>query len=340
MKKSNVIVTGGAGFIGSNFINYLLETTNYYIINIDKLTYASSLESIKNNENYEFIQADICDSNKIRSIINKFRPSLLINFAAESHVDNSIKKPQRFINTNIVGVGNLLQHSLVYFNNLTIKEKKDFRFIHISTDEVYGSLGINDKKFNELNRYIPSSPYSASKAASDHLVIAWYKTYGLPVLITNCSNNYGPFQFPEKLIPLMILNCIKEKKLPIYGNGKNVRDWIYVKDHCRAIYEVYQKGKIGEAYNIGANSEKTNIEIVRMICHVMDSKLPRKNNKSYLELIDHVNDRLGHDFRYAIDNTKIQEQIGWQPSITFEKGLERTINWYIHNEKWWQNKIT
>ena len=335
----NILVTGGAGFIGSNFINRILQNSNISVANVDKLTYAGSLDSIKMAKNYKFYKVDICDKKKIRNLINEFKPSVIVNFAAESHVDNSIKNPLDFIETNIVGVGNLLYNSLDYYNNLSVSEKQLFKFLHISTDEVFGSLKIDEKKFSEKNKYIPSSPYAASKASSDHLVYSWYKTYGLPIIITNCSNNYGPYQYPEKLIPTMIINCIEEKKLPIYGVGANIRDWIYVEDHCEAISQVLLKGSIGETYNIGASSEKTNNQIVNMICEIMDKKKPRKNKKSYKELIVHVDDRLGHDFRYAIDSKKIEREVGWKAKTDFKKALDLTVQWYIDNELWWKNKI-
>ena len=334
-----LLVTGGAGFIGSNFINYILMNTEHKIINIDKLTYAGCLNSIKETNNYEFYKVDICNRKYINEIINDTRPSAIINFAAESHVDNSIEKPLEFINTNIVGIGNLLYNSLNYYNNLSNHDKNNFRFLHISTDEVYGSLNVNQKIFTEENKFYPSSPYAASKASSDHLVYSWYQTYGLPILITNCSNNYGPYQYPEKLIPKMIINCIYENELPLYGNGSNIRDWIYVKDHCEAIIGLLFKGKIGETYNIGASCEKTNNDIVNKICSIMDVKKPRTNKMSYKKLITYVDDRLGHDFRYAINSKKIKDDIGWSSSYDFNTYLDKTIQWYLDNEIWWNKKI-
>ena len=336
-----ILVTGGAGFIGSNFINYILEKTDFYVINIDKLTYAGSKDSIINTKNYKFYKLDICDYNGVNSVLNKEQPDIIINFAAESHVDKSIKKPDDFMKTNVLGVSNMLNCSLEYYNKCKNSsfDKNNFKFIHISTDEVYGSLNINDKKFNEKNKYFPSSPYAASKASSDHLVNSWYKTYGLPTIITNCSNNYGPFQFPEKLIPLMIINCLKQKSLPIYGNGKNIRDWIYVIDHCKAILEIMLNGSIGESYNIGGSCEKTNNEIVQKICLIMDEIKPRSNNKSYSELIVYVEDRLGHDFRYAVDSSKLENDLGWKPEFNFDSNLKKTIKWYLDNVDWWTQKI-
>ena len=336
-----ILVTGGAGFIGSNFINYILEKKDFHVINIDKLTYAGSKDSIINTKNYKFYKLDICDYNGVNSVLNKEQPDIIINFAAESHVDKSIKKPDDFMKTNVLGVSNMLNCSLEYYNKYKNSsfDKNNFKFIHISTDEVYGSLNINDKKFNEKNKYFPSSPYAASKASSDHLVNSWHKTYGLPTIITNCSNNYGPFQFPEKLIPLMIINCLKQKSLPIYGNGKNIRDWIYVIDHCKAILEIMLNGSIGENYNIGGSCEKTNNEIVQKICLIMDEIKPRSNNKSYSELIVYVEDRLGHDFRYAVDSSKLENDLGWKPEFSFDSNLKKTIKWYLDNVDWWSQKI-
>ena len=338
----NILVTGGLGFIGSNFIIDQLLNKHNTILNVDKLTYAGSLDtlvSIENHKQYSLIRGDICDSIIVKKCIKQFQPDYIVNFAAESHVDRSIDDPQTFIHTNILGVSNLLMNTHQYFQSLNRLEKSNFRFLHISTDEVYGSLLFDDSQFTESTKYDPSSPYSASKAASDHLVRAWNKTYNLPILITNSSNNYGPNQFPEKLIPLMILRCIAEKELPIYGKGKNVRDWIFVNDHCEAIYQVLTKSEIGETYNIGANNEIKNIDIVHKICAIMNKKLPRKNGLKYESLIKFVKDRPGHDLRYAIDNHKIKEHIGWKPSISFDDGLDITIQWYLDNAEWWENKI-
>ncbi len=329
-----ILVTGGCGFIGSNFILDQLNNKNNEIINVDKLTYAGNidnLKSINSSKNYKFIDEDICNLNKINQILMKFNPDCIVHFAAESHVDRSIDNPLTFIQTNVLGTTNLLISSQKLLHN-----NKNFKFLHISTDEVYGSLG-SDGLFREDTPYQPSSPYSASKASSDHLVRAWGNTYGLPVLITNCSNNYGPYQFPEKLIPLMIANCIDEKPLPVYGKGSNVRDWLYVGDHCNAIYSVLTNGKIGETYNIGGNNEIKNIDIVNKICMILDNLRPRKNSLSYSELITFVKDRPGHDFRYAIDSSKIQSQLDWEPIESFESGIYKTIKWYLDNELWWRN---
>ena len=335
-----ILVTGGAGFIGSNFINYILEKTEFHIVNIDKLTYAGSEDSIIQTKNYNFYKLDICDYEGISSLLDKEKPNVIINFAAESHVDKSIKRPDDFIKTNVLGVSNMLNCSLEYYNKCKkLGSNKNFKFIHISTDEVYGSLKIDDNKFNEKNKYFPSSPYAASKASSDHLVNSWHRTYGLPIIITNCSNNYGPFQFPEKLIPFMIINCLNEAKLPIYGNGENIRDWIYVIDHCKAIVKIMLNGNIGENYNIGSSCEKTNNEIVNKICLIMDEIKPRPNNKSYSELIVYVDDRLGHDFRYAVDSSKLENDLGWKPEFDFDSNLKKTIKWYLNNVDWWNQKI-
>ena len=335
MKK--ILVTGGSGFIGSNFI--ISQINNNIILNFDKLTYAAnpaSLSSCADSSNYHFINGDITDYKKLINTINDFKPDSIVNFAAESHVDRSIDGPKEFINTNIIGTYELLQSSLKYYESLGQEKKRKFRLLHVSTDEVYGSLG-KDGYFKETTPYDPSSPYSASKASSDHLVKAWFHTFELPILITNCSNNYGPFQFPEKLIPLMIIKCLKEESLPIYGDGKNIRDWLYVNDHCNAIYTVLDKGDIGETYNIGGNQEKTNIEIVNTICDALDEKNPSKNFNSYKDLITYVKDRPGHDFRYAIDASKIKNKLNWAPSYKFEKAILKTVNWYLDNQTWWEN---
>ncbi len=332
-----ILVTGGSGFIGSNFI--ISQINNNIILNFDKLTYAAnpaSLSSCADSSNYHFINGDITDYKKLINTINDFKPDSIVNFAAESHVDRSIDGPKEFINTNIIGTYELLQSSLKYYESLGQEKKKKFRLLHVSTDEVYGSLG-KDGYFKETTPYDPSSPYSASKASSDHLVKAWFHTFELPILITNCSNNYGPFQFPEKLIPLMIIKCLKEESLPIYGDGKNIRDWLYVNDHCNAIYTVLDKGDIGETYNIGGNQEKTNIEIVNTICDALDEKNPSKNFNSYKDLITYVKDRPGHDFRYAIDASKIKNKLNWEPSYKFEKAILKTVNWYLDNQTWWEN---
>tara|TARA_Y100000590_G_scaffold20022_2_gene23404 strand:+ start:17153 stop:18178 length:1026 start_codon:yes stop_codon:yes gene_type:complete len=331
-----IIITGGSGFIGSNFIIKQLMTNKHSLLNIDKLTYAGiseNLISAKKDRNYKFVNGDIRDKNLIYEIINSFKPDAIINFAAESHVDRSIDSPMDFIQTNVVGTANLINEAYIYWEK---SNNKKFRFLHISTDEVYGSLG-DSGFFDELTPYNPSSPYSASKASSDHIVRAWFHTYKMPILITNCSNNYGPYQFPEKLIPLIITNCINEIELPVYGDGLNVRDWIYVEDHCEAIMNVLNNGVPGETYNIGANKEIRNIEIINKICSILDIKKPRKNKKSYKKLIKYIKDRPGHDYRYAIDSSKIRENLGWKPKETFESGIHKTIDWYIKNERWWKN---
>jgi dTDP-glucose 4,6-dehydratase len=332
-----ILLTGGAGFIGSNFILNFIDKNQ--ILNLDKLTYAGNIEnlnSLKEHPNYLFNKCDITDSLLLNDIIDKYQPDSIINFAAESHVDRSIDGPKEFINTNILGTYELLNASFKYYQKLDFQKKDFFKFLHISTDEVYGSLG-KEGKFTESTSYKPSSPYSASKAASDHLVKAWYHTYGLPTLITNCSNNYGPYQFPEKLIPLVIVKCLSNEDIPVYGDGQNIRDWIYVDDHCKGIYEVLQNGKIGETYNIGGNQEISNLELVYQICDILDKIRPSKTIDSYRNLITFVKDRPGHDFRYAIDSTKIQNQLKFFPKETIHSGLRKTINWYLENEDWIDN---
>jgi len=332
----NILVTGGCGFIGSNFIKYYLDKyKNINLINLDKLTYAGNISNLKgiSNSNYTFVNGDICDANLVESLFKKHKFLILVNFAAESHVDRSIDGPAAFINTNVVGTLNLLEQARKFFNSDKISEK--FRFIHVSTDEVYGSLG-RYGKFSEKSPFNPNSPYSASKASSDHLVKAWYRTFGLPTLITNCSNNYGPFQFPEKLIPLTIINCLENKKLPIYGTGQNVRDWLYVKDHCVAIDKVINKGSVGETYNIGGLNEITNIDIVKRICRILDKTIPNSNGSSYQELVTYVEDRPGHDHRYAVDINKIKNNLGWSPAESFDTGIKKTIEWYLENKSWWR----
>ena len=329
-----ILVTGGAGFIGSNFVLNWLSTQNEGLINLDSLSYAAdlnNLESISENKEYFFIKGSIEDQNLIEKILEKYNPRAVINFAAETHVDRSIENPEIFMKTNIFGTFHLLNASLKFWKKISLDDQKKFKFLHISTDEVFGSLSLEDEKSNELSPYKPNSPYSASKAASDHLVRAWGETYKLPVITTNCTNNYGPHQFPEKLIPLLIHNCLNNKKLPIYGKGENVRDWLYVEDHCEAIKEVLVKGSIGETYNIGGNNEKTNIELVKTVCSTLDEIIPRKNNSSYKELITFVEDRPGHDFRYSLDISKIKKELNWQPQETFESGIRKTILWYLEN---------
>jgi dTDP-glucose 4,6-dehydratase len=332
-----IFVTGGAGFIGGNFVLKQVHNGNN-VLNYDKLTYAgnlTTLSAIEDHSNYQFVHADICNRNKIKSTLEVYKPDTIVHFAAESHVDRSIDAPFDFIQTNIEGTAVLLASALHYYKSLHDTQKEMFRFLHVSTDEVYGSLG-NKGYFKETTSYDPSSPYSASKASSDHLVRAWNRTYGLPVLITNCSNNYGPYQFPEKLIPLMILNCLAKKELPVYGKGDNVRDWLYVKDHCDAIYTVLTKGKPGKTYNIGGNNEMQNIDIVKIICHKMNEYFPMSQGDKYEDLITYVIDRPGHDFRYAMDATKIRDELSWQPKENFTTGIEKTIQWYLDNEAWWK----
>ena len=332
-----IFVTGGAGFIGSAVIREILQNTDQQVLNIDKLTYAANLSSIpdRQNERYIFEEADITDAPSLDILFNKYKPNYVMHLAAESHVDRSIENPGDFIQTNIIGTYNLLQSSLSYYSNSKdINVRKTFKFHHISTDEVFGDLEKINEFFTEKSSYEPSSPYSASKASSDHLVRAWHRTYGLPISITNCSNNYGPYHFPEKLIPHIILNCIHEKPLPIYGNGLQIRDWLYVEDHARALLKVLFNGENGETYNIGGNNEKTNIEVVKEICNILDSLKPRKNGK-YQDLITYVKDRPGHDKRYAIDPSKIKKDLNWQPDETFDTGLKKTIRWYLENELWW-----
>ena len=329
----NVLITGGCGFIGSNFVKSLLATdTGYYPIILDSLTYAGNKNNLDNlhNDSYAFIEGDICDKTLVTSLFEKYHFQGVFHFAAESHVDRSIDGPQTFINTNIIGTYNLLDVARLYYNN-----DPSFKFIHVSTDEVYGDLG-DGGYFTENTPYNPNSPYSASKASSDHLARAWHRTYGLPVVITNCSNNYGAFQFPEKLIPLMIINCLDSKPLPVYGDGNNIRDWLFVDDHCSAIKVVYENGTIGETYNIGGNNEIKNIDIVITICTILDDLHPSDNGKSYSELITFVKDRPGHDFRYAINAKKIQNELGWFPRESFETGIKKTVEWYLENEHWWK----
>jgi dTDP-glucose 4,6-dehydratase len=332
-----ILVTGGSGFIGSNFIRNLLHLDNTNVVNIDKLTYAGNSENlseIADSSRYTFVRGDIGDATLIHELLNTHQPTAIINFAAESHVDRSIVSPEDFITTNVVGLFRLLNVSKDYWGNLTEKEKNSFRFLQVSTDEVYGSLGDKDAAFSETNRFEPNSPYSASKASSDHLVRAYHHTYGLPTLTTNCSNNYGPFQFPEKLIPLMILNAIDGKALPVYGDGKQVRDWLHVTDHCDAILRVLNDGVVGETYNVGGESEKTNLEVVRKVCAVLDELRPLSSGESYERLIEHVTDRPGHDRRYAVDITKINKELGWTPNRTFETGIKETVQWYLDHQEW------
>jgi dTDP-glucose 4,6-dehydratase len=333
-----IFVTGGLGFIGSNYILNKITDSSIEILNYDKVTYAANfdnLSSIQNNPNYHFIKGDICNSNKLYDSIKSFKPEIIINFAAESHVDRSIDSPLDFIRTNVLGTTVLLESCFKYYQSLA--NKNNFRFLHISTDEVFGELG-DSNHFKEETPYAPNSPYSASKACSDHLVRAWNKTFDLPILISNCSNNFGPFQFPEKLIPLMIIKCLNQENLPVYGNGENIRDWIHVLDHCSAIDSILNKGDIGETYLIGSDNEMKNIDIVKLICkYFNDNKYI--NNFDYQSLIMFVDDRPGHDFRYAIDSSKIKNKLGWKPQYSLIEGLNQTIEWYCNNKKWYQNLI-
>lgn len=336
----SILVTGGAGFIGANFVLDWLSQSDETIVNLDKLTYAGNLDtltSLQNNPRHVFVQGDIADAALVARLLNEHTPRAIVNFAAESHVDRSIHGPEDFIQTNIVGTFHLLESARAYWNALQDEAKDGFRFLHVSTDEVYGSLSKSDPAFSETHRYEPNSPYSASKAASDHLVRAYHHTYGLPVLTTNCSNNYGPYHFPEKLIPLMIVNALAGKPLPVYGDGQQIRDWLYVKDHCSAIRRVLEAGKLGEVYNVGGWNEKPNIEIVNTICTLLNELRPRSDGKSYKEQITYVTDRPGHDRRYAIDARKLERELGWKPAETFETGIRKTVQWYLDNQAWVSN---
>ena len=334
-----ILITGGAGFIGSALIRHLIQNTEHEVLNLDKLTYAGNLESlleIAASPRYRFVQADIADAERVAATLSEFQPDAIMHLAAESHVDRSIDGPAAFIQTNIVGTYSLLESTRAYWLGLNTVRKAAFRFHHISTDEVYGDLHGVDDLFTETTPYAPSSPYSASKAASDHLVRAWQRTYGLPVLITNCSNNYGPYHFPEKLIPLMILNALAGKPLPVYGNGQQVRDWLYVEDHARALLKVVSEGKVGETYNIGGHNEQKNLDVVRAICALLEELAPQRpaGIARYEDLISYVQDRPGHDLRYAIDASKIECELGWVPQETFETGLRKTVQWYLDNLEW------
>jgi len=333
-----VFVTGGAGFIGSALIRHLIANSPHEVLNLDKLTYAGVLESldeVAHDARYRFVRGDICDGPLVRSLLAEFQPDVIAHLAAESHVDRSIDGPADFIDTNIVGTFSMLEQALDYWRGLDPERQKSFRFHHISTDEVFGSLGI-EGHFTEETPYDPRSPYSASKAASDHLVRAWGHTFGLPVLVTNCSNNYGPYHFPEKLIPLVIIRALGGQELPVYGDGSNVRDWLFVEDHARALATVFEKGEPGETYNVGGNSERKNIEVVRAICAALDRRQPRADGASYAEQIQFVSDRPGHDQRYAIDASKIRDELGWEPHVTFEEGIDRTVDWYLERRDWWE----
>ena len=339
-----ILITGGAGFIGGNFVlDWLKEPSAEGIVNLDKLTYAgnlATLDSLKDDSRHIFVHGDISDKELVTKLLKEHQPKAIVNFAAESHVDRSIHGPAEFVQTNIVGTFNLLECARGYWNALDEGKKAAFRFHHVSTDEVYGSLSASDPAFTETNPYEPNSPYSASKAASDHLVRAWFHTYGFPVITTNCSNNYGPYHFPEKLIPLVILNAINGKPLPIYGDGQQIRDWLYVGDHCSAIREVLAKGKLGETYNIGGWNEKANIEVVKTICSILSELKPRVDGKSYAEQITFVADRPGHDRRYAIDASKINRELGWKPNETFDTGIKKTVQWYLDNPIWVEGVVS
>ena len=332
-----ILVTGCAGFIGSNFVHTWLAASGERVVNLDKLTYAGNLENLKSfdgDERHVFVKGGIGDRALVSALLSEYKPRAVLNFAAESHVDRSIHGPGDFIETNVLGTFNLLESVRAYWQDLAAADKVAFRFLHVSTDEVYGTLSPTDPPFAETKNYEPNSPYSASKAASDHLVRAWHHTYGLPVLTTNCSNNYGPYHFPEKLIPLVLLNALAGKPLPIYGDGQQVRDWLYVEDHCRAIARVLDVGKVGETYNIGGWNEKPNLEVVNTLCAVLDELKPRADGKRYAEQITYVKDRPGHDRRYAIDARKIERDLGWKPQETFETGIRKTVQWYLANQDW------
>lgn len=336
----SILVSGGAGFIGSNFILDYLTQGIGPVINLDKLTYAgnlANLASFQNNPAYIFVRGDICDADLVAELLAKHRPRAIVHFAAESHVDRSIAGPEAFLRTNIDGTFTLLQAARTYFESLTSGERERFRFLHVSTDEVYGTLGPDDPAFHEETPYAPNSPYAASKAASDHLVRAWVHTYGLPAIITNCSNNYGPYQFPEKLIPLMIANALQGKALPIYGDGQQVRDWLYVVDHCRALQTVLERGRVGETYNVGGGNQRSNLEVVTTLCALLDELVPQSKFKPHLQLVKYVADRPGHDRRYAIDARKLESELGWRAQESFETGLRKTVEWYLANSAWIEN---
>ncbi|MBE1274783.1 dTDP-glucose 4,6-dehydratase [Enterovibrio baiacu] len=339
-----ILVTGGAGFIGSAVVRHIIENTSDSVVNLDKLTYAGNLESlstVSDNERYTFEQVDICDRAGLDRVFASYQPDVVMHLAAESHVDRSIDGPAAFIETNIIGTYALLEAARQYWNTLDGDKKSDFRFHHISTDEVYGDLEGTTELFTEETSYEPSSPYSASKASSDHLVRAWLRTYGFPTIVTNCSNNYGPYHFPEKLIPLMILNALDGKALPVYGDGMQIRDWLFVEDHARALYKVATEGEIGETYNIGGHNEKANIEVVKIICSLLEEFVPNKPEGvvQYQDLITYVKDRPGHDVRYAIDASKIERELGWKPEETFESGIRKTVEWYLNNQSWWSRVL-
>lgn len=336
-----VLITGGAGFIGSNLVRLAIES-GHTVLNVDKLTYAGNLASLKDidsHPNYQFLQADITDAEAVSQAFASFQPEAVMHLAAESHVDRSIDGPGQFIQTNVVGTFQLLQASLQYWRGLSSQGQSEFRFLHVSTDEVYGSLG-ETGLFTETTPYTPHSPYSASKASSDHLARAWHDTYGLPVLVTNCSNNYGPYQFPEKLIPVVILKCLRNEPIPIYGKGENIRDWLYVVDHCEALLKVVQEGKVGQTYNIGGNNERTNLELVKTLCGLLDDLRPCESGQMHEKKITYVTDRPGHDLRYAIDASKIAEELDWHPKEDFASGFRKTVQWYLDHPEWWQDILS
>lgn len=340
----NILITGGAGFIGSAVIRYIVKEKTDVVCNVDKLTYAGNLESLREVEDsthYHFEHADICDAQAMQRIFTSFQPDIVMHLAAESHVDRSIDAPVAFMHTNVMGTFTLLEAARTYWQKLPAEKQVRFRLHHISTDEVYGDLYDTANLFTETTPYAPSSPYSASKAGSDHLVRAWHRTYGLPTIISNCSNNYGPYHFPEKLIPLIILNALEGKLLPVYGDGRQIRDWLYVEDHARALYQVATQSQIGETYNIGGHNEKANIDVVKIICTILEELVPNKPKgiENYADLITFVTDRPGHDVRYAIDATKIEKDLGWRPQETFESGLRKTVHWYLSNQTWWQRVL-
>ncbi|MGA2049385.1 MAG: dTDP-glucose 4,6-dehydratase [Terracidiphilus sp.] len=341
--QDSILVTGGAGFIGSNFVLNWVEATGRAVVNLDLLSYAGNpenLSTLAGDARHLLVRGDICDAEFVGSLVREHQPKAIVHFAAESHVDRSIASPQAFIQTNVQGTFVLLEQAKAYWSDLSDGDRQAFRLLHVSTDEVYGTLGPDDPAFSETTAYAPNSPYAASKAASDHLVRAYYHTWGLPVLTTNCSNNYGPFQFPEKLIPLMILNALENKPLPVYGDGRNVRDWLFVDDHCSAIRAVLAKGRVGETYNIGGNSERANIDVVTTICDLVDEMRPRAAGGSRRDLITYVKDRPGHDRRYAINATKISDELGWKPEAEFETGLRKTVRWYLDHLSWIENVRT
>jgi dTDP-glucose 4,6-dehydratase len=343
-----ILITGGAGFIGSALVRYLMAETRHAVVNVDKLTYAGNLESLSGveaGERYAFERADVCDRGRLEAIFATHRPDSVIHLAAESHVDRSIDEPAAFIETNVMGTYTLLEVTRKYYEGLAAPEREAFRFLHVSTDEVFGDLRSSGEYFTEETPYDPSSPYSASKAGSDHLVRAWRRTYGLPTLVTNCSNNYGPYQFPEKLIPHMILNALQGNPLPVYGDGRQVRDWLYVEDHARALHGALEAGRVGETYAVGGGNEKRNLEVVETICDVLTelqpwNQLPGAHQRPYRDLITFVTDRPGHDVRYAIDASKVKRELGWEPVESFDSGLRKTVEWYLHNEEWWQRVLS